>query len=161
MDTASAPLADGLPRDLFQKGAQIARALGMEKLHEILRANAAENARRTAPDRRLEQEWGPERYWERVRVNMTSMDVEAFEALGLELGEGEPLTPRLGEIRCPTTVLVGALDKPFVAPSHAMHAAIPGSVLEVIADGGHSPQIEAPAAWLAAIERHLARARAQ
>jgi 2-succinyl-6-hydroxy-2,4-cyclohexadiene-1-carboxylate synthase len=70
------------------------------------------------------------------------------------------LTPRLGEISCPTTVLVGAMDTPFLAASRVMHEAIRGSRLIVIPEGGHSPQLEAPAAWLAAIEAHLRGARA-
>ena len=131
----------------------------MEKLHEIIRNGAGENAMRTEPDRRLEREWGEERYWGRIRKAFTAMDVEAFEALGLQLGAAEPTTPRLGEIRCPTTVLVGAEDKPFIAPSKVMHDAIAGSKLVVIPDGGHCPQIEAPEAWITAIEGHLEWAR--
>ena len=159
MDTASAPLGGRMPREMFQKGAEIARAIGMDGLHEIIRNNADQNAQRTAPDRRLEQEWGADKYWARVRRGLTSMDVEAFEALGIELGSGEATTPRLAEIACPTTVLVGAEDTPFVAASQVMHAAIRGSRLAVIPDGGHSPQLEAPGAWLAAIEAHLRWAR--
>jgi len=57
-------------------------------------------------------------------------------------------------------VLVGAMDTPFLAASHTMHRAIRGSRRVEIPDGGHSPQLEAPAAWLAAIEGHLRWARA-
>jgi pimeloyl-ACP methyl ester carboxylesterase len=159
MDTASAPLGKRMPREIFEKGAAIARAIGMDGLHEIIRNNADKNEQRTEPDRRLERDWGADRYWARVRRGFTSMDVEAFEALGIELGAGEAMTPRLGEIACPTTVLVGAMDTPFLAASRGMHEAIRGSQLVVIPEGGHSPQLEAPAAWLAAIEEHLARAR--
>lgn len=158
MDTSPHPLG-GLPREIFEKGAQIARAVGMEKLHEIARTNAAENARRTAADRRLEQEWGEERYWARQRARLMAMDVEAFEALGVALGEQESVTERLGEIGCPTLVLVGETDLPFLEPARTMHARIPGAHLAVIPDGGHSPQIEAPEAWLAAITAHLRHAR--
>jgi pimeloyl-ACP methyl ester carboxylesterase len=160
MDTASASLGERLPRDIFEKGAAIGRAAGMEKLHEIIRSNAGDDPQRTAPDRRLEREWGAERYWARIQKAFTAMDVEAFEALGLQLGAAEATTPRLGEIRCSTTVMVGAEDAPFLEPSRAMHEAIAGSQLVVIPGGGHCPQIETPAAWLAAIEAHLSRARA-
>ena len=159
MDTTSESIGGRMPRDIFEKGAQIGRAAGMEKLHEIIQRNAATDPSRTGPDRRLEEEWGAERYWARARRGFTSMDVEAFEALGIELGSFDAMTSRLGAIRCPTTVLVGAEDVPFVTPSRAMHEAIAGSQLAVIPDGGHCPQHEAPAAWLAAIEAHLARAR--
>jgi 2-succinyl-6-hydroxy-2,4-cyclohexadiene-1-carboxylate synthase len=159
MDTTSAPLGLGLPREALAKAAQIARATSMERLHEIMRARAGDNPLRTRPDQRLEQEMGSERYWARIRKHFASMDVEAFEALGSEIGAVEPLTPRLGELRCPTTVLVGDSDKPFLEPSRVMHAAIPGSKLVVIPDGGHSPQLEAPEAWREAIVAHLRAAR--
>lgn len=158
MDTTPHPL-DGLPRELFVKGAQLARAAGMQKLWEVMRSNAAENERRTLADRRLEEQWGTERYWQRHRDRLTRMDVEAFEAIGVALGEHEPVTDRLGEIHCPTLVLVGATDRPFLEPSRTMHARIPGARLAVIPDGGHSPQIEAREAWLEAVAEHLQRAR--
>ena len=135
-----------MPREIFEKGAAVARAIGMDGLHEIIRNNADKNEQRTAPDRRLEREWGADKYWTRVRRGFTSMDVEAFEALGIELGAGAATTPRLDEIACPTTVLVGAMDTPFLAPSRVMHEAIRGSQLVVIPDGGHSPQLETPVA---------------
>jgi pimeloyl-ACP methyl ester carboxylesterase len=77
----------------------------------------------------------------------------------LQLGAADSTTPRLGELRCPTTILVGAEDAPFLTPSRVMHEAIAGSRLAVIPDGGHCPQIEAPDAWFAAIEAHLEWAR--
>jgi pimeloyl-ACP methyl ester carboxylesterase len=159
MDTAPGPLSEGVSRAIFEKGAQIARATSMQKLHEILRARAVDNPHRTDGDRRLEQEWGAERYWARQRMRFTSMDVEAFEHLGIELAEQHTVTPRLDEIRCPTLVLVGETDLPFLAPSHAMHAAIADSQLAVIPGGGHSPQIETPGPWIDAITAHLVRAR--
>lgn len=161
MDTAAASLGDRIPRDIFEKGATVARAAGMEKLHEIIRGNAGNNPMRTPADRRLEQTWGEERYWGRVRKAFTSMDVEAFEGLGMQLATVEPTLPRLGEIQCPTTVIVGAEDKPFITASQAMHEAIAGSQLVVIPDAGHCPQIETPDAWIAAIEGHLDWARGE
>ena len=161
MDTASAPLGGRLPRQIFEAGASVGRAQGMAKLHEMIRNGAGENAMRTEPDRRLEREWGEDRYWGRVRRAFTSMDVEAFEALGIELGAADATTPRLGEIRCPTTVMVGAEDKPFLESSRVMHESIAGSRLVVIPDGGHCPQIETPDAWIVAIDAHLSRARAR
>jgi 2-succinyl-6-hydroxy-2,4-cyclohexadiene-1-carboxylate synthase len=98
-------------------------------------------------------------YWERGRKKMTSMDPEAFEALGIALGEGEPMTQRLGEIRCPTLVLVGEEDAPFLEAAVVMERGIRGARRAVIPGGGHSPQLEAPAAWRTAIEDHLRRAR--
>ena len=75
------------------------------------------------------------------------------------LGEHEPATARLGEIRCPTLVLVGAEDKPFLEPADELERGISGAVRVTIPDAAHSPQLENPPAWAAAIRAHLARAR--
>jgi 3-oxoadipate enol-lactonase len=64
--------------------------------------------------------------------------------------------PLLGELSCPTLVIVGALDVAFVDGSYAMAATIPGARLEVIEAAGHSPQFEAPEQWIDALERFLA-----
>lgn len=158
MDTSPHGL-NGLARDLFEKGAALARAAGMPKLHEIMRAQGADNERRTAADRRLEAEWGAERYWQRHYARLTRMDPEAFGSLGVALVDQESMTGRLGEIRCPTLVIVGEHDTAFLEPSRTMQERIPGARLAVIPEAGHSPQIEAPDAWLAAIEDHLRRVR--
>ncbi|CAG1000164.1 3-oxoadipate enol-lactonase [Myxococcaceae bacterium] len=157
MDTAPAPLGH-VPREMFEKGGEIARAAGMEKLHQILRERAAENPARTPADRRLEKEWG-ERYWQRHRMRLTSMDPEAFVALGIALSEQESLVERLGEIRCPTLVMVGAEDAAFLDPANVMERAIPNARRITIPNAGHSPQIETPAAWFEAIRAHLERVR--
>ena len=72
MDTASAPLQGGLPREAFEKGAAIGRAAGMGKLHQVLRARAADNPLRSPADRRLETELG-DAYWERGLAEMRAL----------------------------------------------------------------------------------------
>ncbi len=62
----------------------------------------------------------------------------------------------MAAIRVPTLVLVGEQDEPFLGPSRAMAARVPGARLVVIPDAGHSPQFENPAAWRAALEGFLA-----
>jgi pimeloyl-ACP methyl ester carboxylesterase len=159
MDTASEPLTGRLPRQIFEAGAKVGREAGMEKLLELVRANPHQQALRTEADRRLEQEWGEARYTEHLRMRLGRMDPEAFLALGIELSESEPLTPRLGEIRCPTLVLVGAQDRAFLGPADVMERAIPGARRVTLPDGGHCPQLETPDAWYAAVSEHLQRAR--
>jgi pimeloyl-ACP methyl ester carboxylesterase len=68
-----------------------------------------------------------------------------------------PLLDRLGEIACPTTVLVGERDEPFRGPSDRLAAGIPGARLVVIDGAYHSPQHTHPEAWRAAVVEHLAR----
>ena len=47
----------------------------------------------------------------------------------------------------------------MLAPSSELAAGIPGARLVRIANAAHSPQIENPSAWMAAIGAHLAWAR--
>jgi len=159
MDTASEPLTGRLPREIFEAGAKIGREAGMEKLVDIIRANPNEQAIRTEADRRLEREWGSERHATYQRMRLGRMDPEAFLSLGLELTQAEPLTPRLGELRCPTLVLVGEQDNGFLKAADVMAQAIPGARRVTIPEGGHCPQIETPDAWYAAVSAHLERTR--
>ena len=55
----------------------------------------------------------------------------------------------------PLLILVGEQDTPFLAASRAMKDAIPSAELVVIPDAGHSPQIENPGAWIAALGKFL------
>jgi pimeloyl-ACP methyl ester carboxylesterase len=158
MDTAPGPLGF-IDRGQLGLAARVAREAGMAALAQILRARARDDATRGAPDRRVEAEWGEERFWAWRTARVAAMDPAAYEALGLALAEQEDLTPRLGEIGCPTAVLVGELDHEFRAPSEALAQRIRGARLHVLAGAGHQPQHEAPDAWRAAVLEHLVRAR--
>jgi pimeloyl-ACP methyl ester carboxylesterase len=92
----------------------------------------------------------------RNQHKLTNMDVEAFASLARQLRTFDSLLPRLAEITCPTTVIVGELDVALRAQSDAITAAIPGAELVVIDGAGHCPQEERRDAWLAAMRRHLA-----
>jgi len=102
---------------------------------------------------------GTARYWERIRAKIEAMDPEAFATLGPLLASHEGVEGRLAEISCPTTVVVGAEDTAFLAPSRELEAGIRGARRVEIPDAAHSPQIENTELWLAAIRDHLARAR--
>ncbi|MGQ0715594.1 MAG: alpha/beta fold hydrolase [Gemmatimonadaceae bacterium] len=67
----------------------------------------------------------------------------------------------LATIDVPTLIVVG--DEDVLTPpkeSRAMHAAIPGSQLEIIPGAGHVSNIERPAAWNQVFMEFLARMRA-
>jgi pimeloyl-ACP methyl ester carboxylesterase len=64
--------------------------------------------------------------------------------------------PSLGTVSVPTLVIVGEEDGPFLKPARAMAEAIPGAVLVVIPDAGHSPQFENPMVWWEAVHGFLA-----
>jgi pimeloyl-ACP methyl ester carboxylesterase len=157
MDTA-ARVPDRMPRAPFAAAGAIARSDGMATLAQLLRARAADEADRPAAERRLEAAWG-EAFWERRHKRLTAMDPEAFNALVLELVDQPPMRQQLAAIRCPTTVIVGDQDVGFLAPSAELAAEIPGARLVTIPDAAHSPQLENPAAWFAAVREHLARVR--
>jgi|SRR5215470_4369556 len=158
MDTA-ARAPDHFPRAPLAAAGAIARSDGMRTLAALLRGRAADDPTRPDAERRMERELG-EAYWERRRRRLEAMDPEAFAVLTLELVDGPPLTARLGEITCPTLVMVGDQDAAFWAPSEELAHAIPGAQKVVISGAAHSPQLENPAAWIAAIREHLQRARA-
>jgi pimeloyl-ACP methyl ester carboxylesterase len=62
----------------------------------------------------------------------------------------------LAEVHCPTLVIVGEQDTPFVDASRTMAGAVRGAELVVVRDAGHSPQLENPGPWLDALQRFLA-----
>ena len=63
----------------------------------------------------------------------------------------QDLLPRLGEIACPTLVIVGEHDTARLATSGVIANRIPRARLVVIPGAGHSPQLEAPDAFVAAL----------
>jgi 3-oxoadipate enol-lactonase len=69
--------------------------------------------------------------------------------------------PRVSQIQAPTTLIVGANDGPLPQAMADLQKLIPGSVLEVIADAGHLPNIDQPAAFEAALLRHFERVHPQ
>ena len=145
----------------IELAAQLGREQGMAKLAEILRARAADDPARGEADRRLEREWGPERFWAWRGARIRATDPVAYQALGLALKRAPDLRARLAQIRCPTLVMVGELDAEFAEASRRLAAASPGARHVVIPNAGHQPQLEAPEAWLAAVAEHLARVRAR
>ncbi|MDJ0785865.1 MAG: alpha/beta hydrolase [Myxococcota bacterium] len=156
MDTAPAPPDDGR-RAMIEAGAKLALAAGMGALFEVIKK--AGTANNPPAMRRIEAEVGTDAYWARIERKFQAMDPHAFAGFVGTLNEHESVLDRLSEIRCPTTVLVGDQDLPFLEPSRAMAERIPGSELIVIDDAAHSPQIEQRGAWLEAVEDHLRRAR--
>jgi pimeloyl-ACP methyl ester carboxylesterase len=157
MDTA-ARAPDHMPRAPLAAGGAIARSDGMATLAELLRRRAADEPGRPEAERRLEHEMG-EAFWERRRRRLVAMDPEAFAVLALELVDHTPLTNPLSEISCPTLVMVGEQDIGFLAPADELARGIPRARKIVIPRAAHSPQIENPEAWIAAIRDHLTRVR--
>lgn len=137
MDTFAEPL--DMPVDVVAQALEYARTNGMDALYELVAGLNGE-----APT-------------DEARTKFTRVDLEAFGALGAELGSYPSMLDRLATIACPTTVLVGENDGALVGGAERMAALIPGAELVVVADAGHSPQVDQPDLWLAAVRRHLER----
>lgn len=152
----TAPFAPtGYTKESFLKGGAIARERGMAFLQSVV-----EKRSRAAPEELdAHGTWSSEQYWVHHRRRYTAMDPAAYAALGLAMVEQTPIVERLGEIDCPTTILVGEGDEPFLAGADALESAIPHAVRATLPSSGHHPHMENPQAWLAALRAHLERAR--
>ncbi len=68
-----------------------------------------------------------------------------------------PLTPELGRIACPTSILVGSNDFIGAGGSVIMSRAIPGATIRILEGRGHGIHLEDPDAFVAAV-RSVSRA---
>jgi pimeloyl-ACP methyl ester carboxylesterase len=71
----------------------------------------------------------------------------AHAARGMLAQKDARVIDALPSIRVPTLVIVGDRDEPFVAPCEYMAKKIPGARLAVIADAGHSSNLDQPDAF--------------
>lgn len=126
--------------------------------HEALAALAAQPAGPpSSEDDLILAEWGAE-WVEAHRAANTAADPLAVIHLGREMfGHDRSLLSAAASISCPTTVIVGELDTPFVPTSQRMARVIPDAVLSVVPGAYHSPQLTHPEEWRTAIRQHLAR----
>ncbi len=159
MDTSPNPLRMPLPEKARAGIAALARERGMGALFDSMRELAARNPALPPSAKRTQERMGTDVFWERIRRKIEAMDPVAWDALSRALGEQASVADRLGEIRCPTLVMVGAEDLPFLVPSDLMERGIPGARRVTIPDAAHSPQLENPPAWSESIRAHLARSR--
>jgi pimeloyl-ACP methyl ester carboxylesterase len=155
MDTAARSVTPA-PRFVLRAVCQIARRVPPSWLWRMTRAG---RRRLPEPMRRAEQEMGPERYWERLRIKLEAMDPIAYDELVRAIFDQPSLGQRLCEIRCTTLVLVGECDEAFHVPSRELADGIPDAELVVIEGAHHSAQIETRDAWLEVIRAHLERVR--
>jgi pimeloyl-ACP methyl ester carboxylesterase len=160
MDTAAGPL-DARVRPAFDALGQAARQLGMAHLARLAREHGKVDPQRPPAAKRCEERMGSDLFWARIEAKLLRMDPEAFATLGPMLALHESVGARLGEIRCPTLVMVGEQDRPFLPAAEELARGIPRARHVVIEGAAHSPQLESPESWLAAVRDHLARARAE
>jgi len=157
MDTSARPMPLPIPEALRGAIAKLVREQGVAALLPAMRKRPVADVP-PSMQRNIEQ-MGPDVFWGRVQRKLEAMDPVAWDALLSVLGGHVAAAERLGEIRCPTLVLVGAEDTPFLAPADELERGIRGARRVTIPDAAHSPQLENPGAWAAAIRAHLARVR--
>jgi 2-succinyl-6-hydroxy-2,4-cyclohexadiene-1-carboxylate synthase len=81
----------------------------------------------------------------------------AYALRRLGTGAQEPLWDRLGDLRPPTLLVAGALDRKFAAVAGEMAAAIgPAARVALVPGAGHAAHLERPAALAGLVEELLA-----
>jgi 3-oxoadipate enol-lactonase len=150
MDTSPGPV-EGIDPVLIDGAADYGLAEGKEALKALL--DSAPVLETPAYQRLLAGRPG---YREFQDAKWQALSVVMWCAMGREMAHQPDQLELLAAVSCPTLVIVGTQDRPFIAASRAMAATIPGARLETIPDAGHSPQFENPAAWLAALDGFLA-----
>lgn len=89
---------------------------------------------------------------------LAAMSVDGYIGAWQGLDAWPGSKERLKDISMPTMVIYGELDaKPMIEGALYLAAEIPGAVLEVVPEAGHSPQYERPEIFNAALRRHLDR----
>jgi len=157
MDTSPRPMPLPIPAPVR---AALVKLVNEQGVHALLPSMRQRPATDVPPSlRRTIEQMGPDVFWHRIGRKLEAMDPVAWAELLRVLGDHPPAVDRLGEISCPTLVLVGAEDAPFLAPADELERGIRGAVRVTIPDAAHSPQLENPPAWAAAIRAHLARVR--
>lgn len=159
MDTSPAPLKARGPESARAGIAAFAREHGMTAFAKRMRDLAVANPAVPPSAKRAEERMGSDVFWARIQRKLEAMDPIAWDSISRQFPDLDSIVERLGEIRCPTTVLVGAEDLPFLKPSDEMERRIPRVRRVTIPDAAHSPQLENPWAWLEAVRSHLAWAR--
>jgi pimeloyl-ACP methyl ester carboxylesterase len=154
MDTVARPFRL-IPPQMLEPALEFIRSQGMQALAKVLRGGRG--LPRPPAAVAAEEAMGSERWWSRIEAKLANMDPAAYEGIG---GANHPgVVERLGEIACPTLVMVGEQDAVFLGLADELEAGIPGARRITIPRAAHSPQLENPDAWLTAIREHLVRAR--
>ncbi|MDH7796968.1 MULTISPECIES: alpha/beta fold hydrolase [unclassified Beijerinckia] len=104
-------------------------------------AMADQTVRRWLRPERVEQPLS-----ERLHAMIAATPLEGFAACASALQNYDEVAV-LAQIKVPTLLIVGREDGAMPATMHAMAAAIPGAKIQEIADAGHLPNYERPAAF--------------
>ena len=95
---------------------------------------------------------------ERERRLANTPGALAVTLRGLGTGSQPSYWPRLGEVKAPTLLLTGAMDRKYEALARRMEAALPRARHRSVPGVGHAVHLEAPLRWLEEVQPFL-RAR--
>jgi 2-succinyl-6-hydroxy-2,4-cyclohexadiene-1-carboxylate synthase len=152
MDTSSAPLT--MREEMREMFKSVIEKQGVQGLINLMRSAPKPDQVKNGIDF-----LGEEEHWNRIEEKLGQMDMIAYKGLAAELGTSNDITESLVSISCPTTVLVGEADEPFVEPSRRMAEMVPNAELHIISGASHCPQYENAARWKEVISAHLNRSK--
>lgn len=94
-------------------------------------------------------------YWPHQQRRYAAMDPDAYRGFARAMLEQDPVIARLGEIRMPTSVVVGSADLEFLAGTEALVNGIEGARENILEQAGHHPHEEEREQFMLALERHF------
>lgn len=149
MDTSPGPVS-GIDPDLIDGAAEYGLAEGKAALKELL--DSAPVLDTPAYELLLEGRAG---YREFQDAKWEALSVVMWCAMARDMAHQPQQLDELTAVACPTLVIVGDQDTPFLSDSRRMAETIPDATLAVIPDAGHSPQFENPDSWFRALSGFL------
>jgi pimeloyl-ACP methyl ester carboxylesterase len=149
MDTSPGPVP-GMDGELIELGAALAVDEGMDELKRVMDAFSPLGT--PAYERVLAERPGYREFQDRKWAALSPV---MWSTIIREIRDQPDELSRLATVTCPTLVVVGEEDTPFVGVSRTTAETIPGAELAIIPAAGHSPQFENSAAWLEALSGFL------
>ncbi len=92
---------------------------------------------------------------ERKRRLANTPEVLGHTLRGMGTGSQPSYWACLGEVRAPTLLLTGALDRKYEAMARQMEEALPRARRRSVPGAGHAVHLEAPGRWLEAVQPFL------
>jgi pimeloyl-ACP methyl ester carboxylesterase len=134
-------MVDDVEPELVEAGKHVVRTGGLAGLVEAQRGLPPDTAAhgRLLADRPGYAEW--------CEAKTLAMDPEMWLAVVDDMVAQPDRLSALRGLDVPALVIVGEQDARFLEPSRRMAAALPNARLAVLADAGHSPQLETPELW--------------
>ena len=137
--------------NLIPLGLELARTRGLEVIQRVL-DDATDPGDAVAYERACRERPGY-REWSEAKMRICASAMYAAMLTGFESAPDR--LEALAALDHPTLVMVGELDRGFLAASDRLTAAMPQAALVVLADAGHCPQFESTSAWRAELDAFL------